>query len=433
MSQQPARAVQNYLSSQQTQADLLALERTLDEAGTFRFEPLPNGIFPAALALQEDYEYTGYSNAWVRDNVLVAYGHYVTGQMEPASKCLSALADFFVKYQHRFTDIVSGQANADDPMQRPHIRFNAEKLEEIEQKWAHAQNDALGYFLWLYSKLCRAGHLQPKDSHRPLLGLFVDYFHTIRFWEDEDSGHWEEVRKISASSIGTATAGLMELSHLWDEKPDMIGESRDTCGRFDWLEDAITRGQNAMLAILPEECIQQDPLKHRKYDAALLFLIEPLQIVSGALADRIINNVIDHLQGEYGIRRYLGDSYWCADYKTKLDPEKRTDDFSDDQSARDALLSPGEEAQWCIFDPIISIIFGKRYQQSGNEADRNKQVKYFHRSLSQLTNEDSTFGPLKCSESYYLENGKYVPNDITPLLWTQSNLMQAMHVMKQTS
>ncbi len=433
MPNKPAKAIQKYLSSQQTKADLQALEKTLHEAGTFQFSPLPNGIFPAAIALQEDHEYTGYSNAWVRDNVLVAYGHYVVGQTKPAAKCLSALADFFVKYQHRFTDIISCETSANDPMQRPHIRFNAEKLKEIDQKWAHAQNDALGYFLWLYCKLCREDHLQPKDSHKHLLGLFIDYYHTIKFWEDEDSGHWEEVRKIAASSIGTATTGLLELSHLYDEKPDFVTASNDTCGRFDWLEDAITRGQNAMLDILPGECIQKDPLKHREYDAALLFLVEPLQIVTGAIADRIIGNVIEHLQGEYGIRRYLGDSYWCADYKTKLDADKRTEDFSDDQSTRDALLSPGEEAQWCIFDPIISIIFGKRYLESKNGADRKKQVEYFHRSLCQLTNEASSFEPLKCPESYYLEKGKYVPNDITPLLWTQSNLLQAMHMMKQTT
>ena len=433
MTNKPAEAIRPFLLPGYTTRDLESLEALLNKAGTFEFKTLANGVFPAALALQEDCEYTGYSNAWVRDNVLVAYGLYVIGDTKPAVDCMLALADFFVKYQHRFADIISGKATAKDPMQRPHIRFNAEKLAEIDQKWAHAQNDALGYFLWLYCKLCRKGLLQPKDSHKNLLSLFIDYFHKIRFWDDEDSGHWEEVRKVAASSIGTATVGLLELNHLYEEKPNLKAGSVDSGGRFDRLEDAITRGQNAMFDILPSECMQSDPLKQREYDAALLFLVEPLQIVSGAIADRIVANVIDSLQGDFGIRRYLGDSYWCADYKTKLDPEHRTEDVSDDQSARDALLSPGEEAQWCIFDPIISIIFGKRYLESNSNADRKKQITYFHRSLSQLTDESSSFGPLKCPESYFLENGKYVPNDITPLLWTQSNLLQALHMMKQTA
>ncbi|MEL6327714.1 MAG: phosphorylase kinase, partial [Cyanobacteria bacterium J06626_23] len=52
---------------------------------------------------------------------------------------------------------------------------------------------------------------------------------------------------------------------------------------------------------------------------------------------------------------------------------------------------------------------------------------YFNRSLGQLTAEDSPFGELKCPEAYYLEKGRYVPNDVTPLLWTQANLMLAFH------
>ena len=40
-------------------------------------------------------------------------------------------------------------------------------------------------------------------------------------------------------------------------------------------------------------------------------------------------------------------------------------------------------------------------------------------------------GPFKCPELYYLENGNYVPNDATPLLWTQANLWIAFKFMKQ--
>ena len=40
------------------------------------------------------------------------------------------------------------------------------------------------------------------------------YFQAIRYWQDEDSGHWEERRKIEASSIGAVVAGLRELRLL---------------------------------------------------------------------------------------------------------------------------------------------------------------------------------------------------------------------------
>ncbi len=427
-----AAAIQPFLKDSYTREDLQKLESLLMESGTFEFPQLSNHLFPAALALQEDTEYTGYSNCWVRDNVLVSYGLYAGGQVDKAVSCLKTLANYFIQYRHRFDKIIDGTSDPSDPMQRPHIRFGGEGLAELDQQWAHAQNDALGYFLWVFCRLIRVHDLEPTSEQMELLGLFVRTLHAIQFWEDEDSGHWEEVRKIAASSIGTATAGLLEFSQLYDERPELFPEDMKFCERVDVLEDAITRGRHALNAILPYECIQKDPQKNRKYDAALIFLIEPLRIVQGEMADTILENVKTHLQGEFGIRRYLGDSYWCADYKEKLSPEKRTDDFSDNQAERDALLIPGQEAQWCIFDPIISVIYGRRYAESGDEADLKEQMKYFQRALSQLTPEDSRYGGLKCPESYYMEHGKYVPNDITPLLWTQANLLQSVAWMKHS-
>ena len=96
-------------------------------------------------------------------------------------------------------------------------------------------------------------------------------------------------------------------------------------------------------------------------------------------------------------------------------------------SARDSLLKPGqEEAQWCLFDPIVSIIHGCRFRATGDRRDLDRQREALRRSLSQLTPPGSRFGGYRCPESYFLELGEYVPNDITPLLWTQANLRLAL-------
>jgi hypothetical protein len=39
---------------------------------------------------------------------------------------------------------------------------------------------------------------------------------------------------------------------------------------------------------------------------------------------------------------------------------------------------------------------------------------------------------LRCPESYYLENGRFVPVDQTPLLWTQGNLLTALRMMERS-
>ncbi len=151
------------------------------------------------------------------------------------------------------------------------------------------------------------------------------------------------------------------------------------------------------------------------------------------MADHILRDVETYLQGDYGVRRYLGDSFWCANYKSLQRPEMRTSDVSDDMSARDALLQPGQEAQWCVFDPLISTIYGRRYEATQDKTFLNKQVRYLNRSLGQLTGRNTGFSEFRCPELYYLDEVCYVPNDVTPLLWTQANLSIALNQMQRTT
>lgn len=341
---------------------------------------------------------------------------------------------YFKKHQERFEKIVRNAADAQEPMMRPHVRFNGHHLAEIQDKWAHAQNDALGYFLWFYCRLANQKLVVPRKDDLNTLALFVLYFQKIRYWEDEDSGHWEEGRKISASSIGVVVAALKQLKQFLKTPPAFDCQYGDQLITDVLLIDLIESGTIALDSILPAECIQSDPQKQRRYDAALLFLIYPLQVVKKEVADQILQDVINSLQGEYGIRRYLGDSYWAPDYKKKLSTKERTIDFSDNMDFRDALLPEEglEEAQWCLFDPVVSVIFGKRFQKTGHKGDLVHQIKYLNRSLGQITREEGQVPAFRCPEMYYLENGQYVPNDHVPLLWTQANLIVALKEMSNS-
>ncbi len=423
----------NLIKPKYTLQDIQKIESFLENKGTFSFPALENGLFSAAL-LGEEGEYTGYTNIWVRDNIHVAHAHYIVGKGEIAAKNINTLMTYFKKHQERFEKILTGEADAQEAMNRPHIRFNGHHLEEIQKKWAHAQNDALGYFLWFYCRLANQGLVVPQQEDMKMLALFVLYFQTICYWEDEDSGHWEEVRKISASSMGVVVAALKELRLLINKTP-FASDSKygDEFVTDELLSKLIEKGTTTLESILPAECIQSKLEKKRRYDAALLFLIYPLQVVKKEIVDQILQDVINNLQGEYGIRRYLGDSYWAPDYKKKLNPEKRTIDFSADMLSRNALLpKEGLEAQWCIFDPIVSVIFGKRFQETRQEEDLVKQVTYLNRSLDQITGENDQVPAFRCPEMYYLEDGQYVPNDHVPLLWTQANLIVALKEMKKS-
>lgn len=422
-----ARMIQPIYSATEIQQIRSFLERM----GSLNFLALPNGLFPAA-GFEDDKTKSGYSNVWVRDNIHIAHAHYVTGKTDIAVKTLSTLMQYFSKHQHRFTDIISGKADPSDPMNRPHIRFKGETLEEIKEKWAHAQNDALGYFLWMFCKLVNEGALPPSSANLATLDLFPQYFRKITYWQDEDSGHWEEVRKISASSIGAVLAGLIELEKMLGGNKIAHPKAQST---LVIVKSLIGEGRQKLHSILPNECIQPDNAKRRAYDAALLFLIYPLQVVDDQQKlDEILAHTRENLQGEYGIRRYLGDSYWAPDYKTKLPEGERTVDFSDNLTARDRLLpAQGQEAQWTLFDPIISCIHATRFRGKVRNEDLARQTEYLNRSLGLLTSETNpNFLPYRCPELYYLQNGQYVANDHVPLLWTQANLMVSLHLMEES-
>lgn len=403
--------------------DLARIEQELERRGTMAMQPLASGLFPAA-AIDGSASASGYGHVWVRDNVYVAYAHSVCGQTEVACAALRAIFDFFGKFRRRFDAIIAHEVDSGDVMQRPHVRFDGEHIKEISERWSHAQNDALGYALWLYARLAAAGAIDLDARAVGTLTLFPRYFDAIRFWEDEDSGHWEEARKQSASSIGTVVAGLDALRALCATRGPELRAHGFTSRLMDQTSALAARGQAALDAILPSECIQLSPRQNRRYDAALLFLVYPLEVVDSTRSELILSDIHRYLSGDIGVRRYLRDSYWAPDYDEHLRLEDRTRDFSEDMEVRDGLLDRiGHEAEWCIFDPILSAYYGRRYYDTGAPSDLERQELHLRRALAQIT------PAWTCPELYYRKHGVFVPNPNTPLRWTQANLKVALGSM----
>lgn len=421
-----SHVMETWTTGQWTSSKARECLQFLTNQGTFRFPSLATGLFSASASQEADFALTGYHNVWLRDTVHIAHGHWRWGETAVAARAVKSLLEFYHRHAHRFNAWISGTADPDDVMQRPHIRFNGDLLSENTEKWSHAQNDALGGFLWLASQMAIAGDLQLGTNDWQVLQRVVGFLAAVKFWQDADSGHWEETRKVEASSIGVAVAGLTAFQQLQS--------ATDAIAAGDWQPYAtvakvsmlIDQGSRALATILPSETAAEHGPLARDCDSALLFLIYPFGICTGELADRVIANVRQNLMGPYGIRRYLGDSYWCANYKQLLSADQRTADFSDNLAERDRLMKPGGEAQWCLFDPILAIIYFQRFQSSQANTDRQMAIAHLERSLRQLSNSDSPAGPYRCPESFYEEDGVYGPNDITPLLWTQANLKLAL-------
>lgn len=415
-----------------TAAQVDALAAALDAHGTLRLTPLPSGLYPASSAADPDA--SGHRHVWVRDNVYVALALWRSGQPEPAVAVARGLLAFYGRHRHRFeVAVVAAGFDARDVMTRPHVRFDGLTLEEIPGRWAHVRNDALGYCLWLTATLAVRRVFTPTADEVETLRALVGYLEAIRFWDDEDGGHWDETRKIGASSIGAVDAGLRAWRELLRAAQLRDGRLAGvTVPEARALELAATglidEAGRALLAILPAECTQPSSRQNRRYDAALLFLVHPLGVVHGALADRILEDVHAHLQGPVGIRRYLRDSYWAPDYERRGAADDRARDYNGDIETRDALLAgAGHEAQWCVFDPVLSALYGERRTAGGGAADRARQIGHFNRALAQVSEDWA------CPELYYERDGALVPNPHTPLLWTQANLRLALTVLRETA
>ena len=433
------QAIERIIKSKYSLQDIQELSSLLAEKKTFHFPVLNNGLFPAAAAVSA--ENTGYAYVWVRDNIYVAYAHYVLGQVDIAVRNLLTLMSYFKKHRFRFENLIDKRVDPAIAMERPHIRFNGQTLAEVDESWEHAQNDALGYFLWFYCKLVNEGGIVLQQSDVEMLGLFPLYFQSVQYWQDKDSGHWEEGRKVEASSIGVVVTALRALRQLFTKSSFASNycQYKDKIVTPHLLDELIRNGELVLSEILPAECRQPIP-KKRRYDGALLFLIYPLNVVSEEMSEKILQDINSNLQGEYGIRRYLGDSFWCRNFFTDL-PENIQTSISTEREAwleaHQRSVKEGEEAQWCIFDPMISIIFGIKFQKYRKEADLEQQIQYLNRALGQVTGKNCRVGryqieQFKCPELYYIQDDKYTPNVSTPLLWTQANLMMALKSIEQS-
>ena len=310
---------------------------------------------------------TGYDKSWLRDNFYECLAFEVLDDWKTVEKTYLALLKVFEKHEEKIRWAATHKPT--EKYQYIHARVHPETFDEFWEDWGNKQNDAVGAILFRIGELekNRPGCIIQNEDHRRITQLLVDYLANLRYWEDEDSGMWEEDEEIHASSVGACLAGLKAVR-------DLEGIYVD--------EELIKKGRETLDVLLPRES------KKKFVDLALLSLIWPYGVTNTQQAKEILTNVEYLLEREKGIIRYKNDYYY----------NKNPDGYS-------------EEAEWTMGLAWLAIIYERR-------GEFDKAHHYIDKLLATVTEQG-------VPELYYSHTDK--PNENTPLGWSESLFIVALH------
>lgn len=322
-----------------------------------------SGLF---LASKADVS-TGYDKSWLRDNFYETIAFEIIGDWKTVEKTYKAILEIFLKHEEKIDWAIAEKPR--ETYKRIHARFNPETFDEFWEDWGNKQNDAIGCILY------RIGELEIRDkrcilktdAHYRIVNKLVKYLEAIEYWNDPDSGVWEEWEEVHASSIGACVAGLKSVRRL---------------PKVEVSISLINKGEKALDSLLPRES------SDKFVDLSLLSLIWPYNVVNEKQKYQILENVEYHLLRERGIIRYKGDRYY----------NKNEDKVS-------------EEAEWTFGLAWLAIIYEKM--------DRKEKAMELLKDLIVLDTPDGI------PELYFSNSPEY--NDNTPLGWSESLFIVALY------
>ena len=327
---------------------------------------LDNGMYLASAS--QDYHFV-----WLRDSFyeVLPYLHINNDYYE---KTYHRFLDYFKEYRWKI-ELHTEKRPVED-WEYIHIRFDAENIREINMPWGHAQHDAVGAVLFGIALGVEHGRpiIRNKEDLE-IIQLIVDYLECCHYWEDKDSGMWEENREVHSSSVGAVVAALQAL------KQQELASVKD---------DLISKGWNTLNSLFPFES------ETKPVDLAQLSLVYPYGIFTGDKAKVIVKRVEQMLLRDRGVLRYQSDSYYSTIEHLGRDLP--------------AINYYGTEAEWTFGLPWLAI----SHTLLGNI---EKAKEYLNWTESVMLEDGSL------PELYYSNSNRYNVN--SPLGWSNAMYIQA--------
>ena len=153
---------------------------------------LSNGAYTASLS--QDYSFV-----WIRDIVYTVLP-FMQKPSERYEKAYHALFDLFKTYEWKID--IHRQKRPVYLFEYIHSRYSTD-LKELPVEWGHAQNDAIGAFLWGVGEGFRLGQKVIRDEKDlEIVQKLVDYLDCLQYWQAKDNGMWEEIWSFTLQVLG---------------------------------------------------------------------------------------------------------------------------------------------------------------------------------------------------------------------------------------
>jgi len=197
-----------------------------------------------------------------------------------------------------------------------HCKFDHISGDPITDDYHHLQLDVVALFV-LYLVQMSASGLQIIFNTDEVAFIQNLVYYLERAYRVPDFGLWERGSKynngsceLHASSVGAAKAALESANGF-----NVFGKHKGAPWSVLWVDiDAHNRNRTVMDSLLPRES------NSKNVDAALLPTVSfPFYAVDEEnLQVATVSSVVEQLEGEYGMKRFLGDGYMsCVENRSR--------------------------------------------------------------------------------------------------------------------
>ena len=158
--------------------------------------------------------FTGYDKSWLRDNFYECLAFEIVNDWKTVEKTYDALLKIFLKHENKIDAAI--EKKPEHKHEYIHARFHPATFDEFWEDWGNKQNDSIGSILFRIGEMehHHKRSILKDENHLRIVNKLVKYLESLRYWNDKDSGMWEEDEEIHASSVGACLAGLKSVSRL---------------------------------------------------------------------------------------------------------------------------------------------------------------------------------------------------------------------------